>query len=87
MSDIIQIVILHVRGYVIIELSRNRPSPPSTGAASNGGTSSTPVTAPVDSPALRQPPPEYDPEVARQLDVMTDVARQYYEVDPSESRN
>ena len=87
MSDIIQIVILHVRGFVIIELSRNRPSPPSTPAASNGGTSSTPVTAPVDSPAPRQPPPVYDPELARQLDIMTNGYRQIYGVDSSESRN
>ena len=87
MSDINQIVTLHVKGVVIIEFSPNPPSPPSTPAASNGGTSSTPVTAPVDSPAPRQPPPVYDPELARQLDVMTDVARQYYGVDPSESIN
>ena len=77
MSDINQIVTLHVKGVVIIEFSPNPPSPPSTPAASTGGTSSTPVRAAVNSSAPRQPPPVYDQE----------LAREYYGVDSSESRN
>ena len=81
MSDRIWI---RIRAFFVIEIS---PNPPSTPAASNGGTSSTPVTAPVDSPAPRQPPPGYDPELARQLDILTNGYGQIYGVDPSESRN
>ena len=76
---------MRIRAFVIIDIF---PNPPSTPPASNGGTSSSPVTAPVDSPpAPRQPPPEYDPELARQLDILTNGYRQIYGVDPSESSN
>ena len=81
MSDRIRI---RIRAFVIIDIAPNTPATP---GASNGGTSSTPVTAPVDSPAPRQPPPGYDPELARQLDILTSSYRQIYGVDPSESSN
>ena len=81
MSDRIRI---RIRVFVIIDIV---PNPPSTPAESNGDTSSTPVTAPLDSPALLQPRPMYSRELARQLDILTSGYRQIYGVDPSESSN
>ena len=56
---------MRIRAFVIIDIIPNPTS--STPASFNGGTSSSPGTASVGSPAFRQPPPGYDPQLARQL--------------------
>ena len=86
---------MRIRAYVIIDII---PDPTSTPSSFNGGSSSTPGTAPVGSPVFRQPPPGYSSapfqprpgyytDLARQLDVLTSGYRQIYGVDPSESSN
>ena len=68
MSDINQIATINVKGKVVIEFSSNPPPPPST-----------PAKAPVDSSAPRQSAPVSAQELAHQLDVMANVAREVYE--------
>ena len=86
---------LRVRAYVIIDIV---PDPTTTPPSFNGGSSSSPGTAPVGSPAFHQPPPGYSSapfqprpgyytSIARQLDSLTNSYRQIYGVDPSESSN
>ena len=78
MSDINQIVTLHVKGKIVIEFSSTSPPPPSTPAASTGGSSSTLAMAPVDSSAPRLSTSVSGQELARQLDVMANVAREVH---------
>ena len=68
MSDINQIATINVKGKVVIEFSSNPPPPPST-----------PAKAPVDSSAPRQSAPVSAQELAHQLDVMANVAREVHE--------
>ena len=86
---------LRIRAYVIIDII---PDTTSTPPSFNGGSSSSPGTAPVGSPVFHQPPPGYSSapfqprpgyytDLARQLDVLTSSYRQIYGVDPSESSN
>ena len=87
---------LRIRAYVIIDIVPETTAPP---PSFNGGSSSSPGTAPVGSPVFHQPPPGYSSApfqtrcpgyytaVARQLDALTSQYRQIYGVDPSESSN
>ena len=68
MSDSNKISSSHVNGKVVIEFSSQPPPPPPTPAKDS-----------VDSSAPRQSAPVSAQELAHQLDVMANVAREVYE--------
>ena len=80
---------MRIRASVVIDIIPHYTTP---SASSNGGTSTTPTSAPGGSPSYSQPPPVYVSlatyyHVARQLDAITNGNWQYNGVDPSQSSN